>query len=41
MLIVSWKEKMAITIESQEIVECFRNMYHLLWENIPQKYNQK
>lgn len=34
-LIVSWLEKMAITIESAEIADCFKKMFDLLWEKLP------
>lgn len=40
MLIVSWLEKMAIMVESAEIADCFKKMYDLLWENIPEVYNE-
>jgi hypothetical protein len=40
-LIVSWLEKMAIMIESAEIADCFKKMYDLLWENIPEVYSDK
>jgi hypothetical protein len=31
-LMVSWREKMAIIIESQEIADFHRKMYKLAWE---------
>ncbi len=40
-LIVSWLEKMAIMIESAEIADCFKKMYDLLWEHIPEMYTDK
>jgi len=40
-LIVSWLEKMAIMIESAEIADCFKKMYDLLWENIPEVSSAK
>ena len=40
-LIVSWLEKMAIMIESAEIADCFKKMYDLLWENIPEVHDTK
>jgi sugar-specific transcriptional regulator TrmB len=33
-LIASWREKMAIVIESQEIAEMHKNIYDLLWDKL-------
>jgi sugar-specific transcriptional regulator TrmB len=37
MLIASWKEKMAIIIESKELVDLQKLIYNLLWEILPRK----
>lgn len=39
-LIVSWLEKMAVMIESAEIADCFKKMFDLLWEHIPDSPNK-
>lgn len=36
MLIASWKEKMAIIIESKELVELMKLSYELLWKSLPE-----
>jgi len=35
MLIVSWKEKMALIIESKELVELQKIIFNLLWSVLP------
>ncbi|NQV12832.1 MAG: hypothetical protein HQ530_00820 [Parcubacteria group bacterium] len=35
MLIASWKEKIAILIESKELVDLQKMIYNLVWENLP------
>jgi len=35
MLIASWKEKMAIIIESKELVDLMKLSYELLWRSLP------
>jgi len=35
MLIASWKEKMAIIIESKELVDLMKLSYELLWKSLP------
>jgi len=37
MLIVSWEEKMAIIIESKELVELQKLTFNLLWNILPEK----
>ena len=36
-LITSWKEKMAILIESKELADLQRLTFNLLWETLPRK----
>jgi len=36
-LIASWREKMAIIIQSNEIAELLKKMYDLLWDMLPDK----
>ena len=38
MLIASWKEKMAIIIESKELVDLQKLTFNLLWNNL-KKHN--
>lgn len=40
MLIVSWEEKMAIIIESKELVELQKLTFNLLWESLPKNIEQ-
>lgn len=35
MLIASWKEKMAIIIESKELADLQKLSFNLLWETLP------
>ncbi|MFC1597950.1 TrmB family transcriptional regulator [Patescibacteria group bacterium] len=35
MLVASWKEKMAVIIESKELVDLQRLIFELLWETLP------
>jgi sugar-specific transcriptional regulator TrmB len=35
MLIVSWKEKMAVIIESKELVDLQKLIFNLLWDSLP------
>lgn len=37
MLIVSWKEKMAIVIESKELADFHRTIFEELWNKLPKK----
>lgn len=37
MLVASWKEKMAIIIESKELVDLMKLSYGLLWQSLPKE----
>lgn len=37
MLVASWREKMAVIIESKELVDLQKLIFDLVWENLPRK----
>ena len=41
MLIASWKEKMAVIIESKELADLLKLIYNLLWESLPKNAKEE